>query len=80
MKKTDNNHTGCVPVQEEVKVNEAIANLFYEQCMGTHSGHMANIPNNPVLMSICVASGVKDVNSFKQFLASVDDHLLPTPF
>lgn len=31
---------------------DAIADLFYEQCAGTFSGHMANVPNNPVIFSL----------------------------
>lgn len=29
-----------------------LANVFYEMCLGITSGHMANIPNNPILFSI----------------------------
>lgn len=29
-----------------------LANFFYEQCAGTTTGHMANIPNNTVLFSL----------------------------
>lgn len=59
----------------KVEVNKAIANLFFDQCYGTYSGHMANVPNNPVLMSICSASGVTGQNTFKEFLLKVAEEL-----
>lgn len=34
----------------------AFAELFYEQCAGVTSGHMAHIPNNPVLFSMLSAA------------------------
>lgn len=61
--------------KKEVSVNDSIANLVYDQMMGTYSGHMANIPNNPTLMSICNASGVTDRKTFKEFLKQVADKL-----
>lgn len=33
-------------------MNKKLAKVFYEMCAGSHSGHMANIPNNPVIYSI----------------------------
>lgn len=60
---------------ENIKVNESIATLFYEQCMGRYSGHMANIPNNPILDSICKASGVVNKRDFKQFLIELSENL-----
>jgi len=32
-----------------------LARIFYEQCAGTTPGHMANVPNNPILFSILSA-------------------------
>jgi len=32
--------------------NECIARFFYEQCAGSTTGHMAMIPNNPVLFGL----------------------------
>jgi hypothetical protein len=58
-----------------VKVNESIAELFYDQVMGDHNGHMANIPNNPVLQSICRSSGVSSRQAFRDFLRDVADNL-----
>ena len=64
-------------MKDEPKVNKAIALLFMEQCIGTHSGHMADIANNQVLMSICMASGVSigDDASFREFLRQVVNQL-----
>jgi len=40
---------------------KTLAKFFYEQCVGTHSGHMANIANNPVLFGlISAATGTND--------------------
>jgi hypothetical protein len=62
-------------MENKVQVNESIAKLFFEQIMGTYSGHMAAIPNNPTLKSICEASGAFDKKTFKQFLIDVADKL-----
>jgi hypothetical protein len=62
-------------MEGDVKVNESIAKLFYDQIMGTYSGHMAHIPNNPVLKSICEASGVVGQETFKEFLTEVAEKL-----
>ena len=36
-------------------VSLAMSELFYEQCAGTTSGHMAMIPNSPILFGITAA-------------------------
>lgn len=59
----------------KVNVNSSIAELFYQQCIGSYSGHMSNIPNNPVLNSICLASGANDRASFKEFLKQVAENI-----
>lgn len=61
--------------KKKVNVNESVAKVFYDQCMGDYPGHMANIPNNPVLMSICVASGATNKKTFIEFLKQVADQL-----
>lgn len=38
-----------------MEISKEMARLFQEQCVGTYSGHMASIPNNPVLFSIFIA-------------------------
>ena len=38
-----------------MKISIEIARLFKDQCIGSYSGHMASIPNNPVLQSIFIA-------------------------
>ena len=68
--------------QEEKRVNLALAELFMDQCIGNHPGQMANIDNNPVIRSICVAGGVFNVGfgnhqkGFALFLKEVSDELL----
>jgi len=37
------------------EMNRTVAEIFYQQCAGTTSGHMANVPNNPVLYSLLSA-------------------------
>jgi hypothetical protein len=34
---------------------KTLAKFFYQQCAGTTSGHMANVPNNPTLFSLTSA-------------------------
>ena len=36
-----------------MKAEEALSDIFMEQCIGEYSGHMARIPHNPILYSIC---------------------------
>ena len=38
-----------------MEVSIEMARLFKDQYIGTHNGHMAEIPNNPVLRSIFMA-------------------------
>ena len=37
-----------------------LANVFYEMCVGVTDGHMAAVPNNPILFSIFMAIGESD--------------------
>lgn len=62
-------------MEKEIQINKAGANLFYEQCMGSHNGQMASVPNNPVLNSICRSHGVNSKIEFAQFLKKVAEHL-----
>ena len=55
--------------------DEASALFFYDQLMGTYSGHMSNIPNNPVMQSFLKSHGVNDEKSFLNFLRGVADSL-----
>ena len=63
--------------------SEAMAELFYDQCAGSTSGHMANVPNNPVLFSLvsCAADGKPDncraasKKNFALMLREMADHL-----
>ena len=36
-------------------MDKTTAKFFYEQCAGTSAGHMAMIPNNPVLFGLIKA-------------------------
>ena len=49
----------------ETTMNEkTLAKFFYEQCAGTHSGHMANIANNPVLFGLIRAASGRNDNCY----------------
>lgn len=55
--------------------------FFMDQCAGSHSGHMANIPNNPTLFGLCLAhgatthSGHPNRAQFARFLKEIADRL-----
>lgn len=58
----------------------ALAEYFYEQCAGTYSGHMSNVPNNPQLFTLIKSqSGMNDNcyaatrSEFAEFLEMVID-------
>lgn len=59
----------------EIKVNEPTAEFFYEQCTGHYAGHMANIPNNPVLYGLCLAHRIVTKEDFVRFLRGVVEQL-----
>ena len=55
-------------------VSKELAELFFQQCCGSYSGHMAMIPNNPVLHSIFIACGINaehDRDSRAKFAAKL---------
>lgn len=56
-------------------VSTAMALLLKEQCMGEYCGHMANIPNNPVLFGLCKAQGIDCTEDFADFLLYVSERL-----
>jgi len=56
-------------------VNNPTALLFYDQCLGGSNGHMATIPNSPIMESICAAHGIKTQKDFARFLREAADHL-----
>ena len=57
-------------------VSEAMAELFYDQCAGDSNGHMATIPNSPILNSILIAHKARDTKAqFAEFLREVADQL-----
>ena len=44
-----------------MSVSKNVSDIFYEQMCGSTSGHMAHVPNNPVLFSMMkVFSGSSD--------------------
>ena len=62
--------------------NETLAKFFYDQLAGTTSGHMAAIPNNPVMWGLLQAqSGSRDnlyaitKADFAEFLRGIADSL-----
>lgn len=63
-------------------VNKGMAKFFYEQCAGSYTGHMANVPNNPTLFGIMKAHTETMDNcyamtqtEFANFLNAVADNL-----
>lgn len=62
-----------------LKASEPTALFFMEQCIGVHNGHMAEIPNNPVLEGLCRTHMVKDKITFALFLKSVAEQLEKQP-
>lgn len=63
---------------------KALALFFYEQCAGTFTGHMANVPNNPTIHTLVRASSEKGSsgntyaatkNDFAKFLRGMADQL-----
>ena len=42
-----------------------LAEHFFEQCVGSYSGHMANIPYNPAVHSICRSVGINEYDPTK---------------
>ena len=56
-------------------VSKAAAQYFYDQCCGTHNGHMANLPNNPAIKGLLDAHGVNSQVHFVEFLQEVADML-----
>lgn len=50
----------------------SLAKLFHDQCVGSYSGHMSSIPNNPLFSSIFDAAGYSEKakhpnNAYKVF-------------
>jgi hypothetical protein len=53
-----------------------LARLFENQCIGSYSGHMASIPNNPVIWSIFMAADAcGDRKKFVSVLRAFADEL-----
>lgn len=64
----------------EITDKAKIAEFFYQQCAGGYSGHMAEIPNNPVLHGLIYAMcGKNDRKAFAQFLKECAAELEKTP-
>ena len=69
-------------MSEDLKVSKAMANLFYEQCSGSTSGHMSHIPNSPILFGITGAHSTRvdsiysiSKTEFREFLLQTAEHL-----
>jgi hypothetical protein len=57
-------------------VQKEMAKFFMDQVIGDYDGHMAPIPNNPVLNSIATAYGIKyQPKQFAEFLRGIADAL-----
>lgn len=55
---------------------QRIAKLFYDQCLGGYSGHMASIPHNPQINSIVSAfCETRNKKGFIKFLRECADAL-----
>ena len=59
----------------EITVSEPAAEFFMDQCMGESNGHIAMVPNNPVLFGLCKAHRIHDKTQFAAFLLQVADKL-----
>jgi hypothetical protein len=62
-------------MKTKIEVDESTAKFFYDQIMGSYPGHMSMIPNSPTLRSLLLAHGVKDEDTFNEFLVQVADKL-----
>jgi hypothetical protein len=62
-------------MEKKITVDESTAKFFYDQIMGSYSGHMSLIPNSPILKSLLNAHGVKNEDTFNEFLVQVADKL-----
>jgi len=60
----------------DLKVSEAVAEFFMDQCMGETSGHMSMIPNNPVLFGLVSAHRARTKEDFAAFLIDVSNQLM----
>lgn len=61
-----------------MKVSPEMERFFMEQCVGSHTGQMAMVPNNPVIQGIIFATFGKsdiDSNDFREFMNGVADAL-----
>jgi len=63
----------------DITVSEAVAEYFYDQCAGMYSGHMAAIPNNPVIYGLIKAHSADQKVDFARFLRQVADKLEAEP-
>ena len=62
-------------MSEKMIVSKPMAKLFMDLCMGESSGHMAMIPNNPVLFAMCKSHNIYDEDDFSRFLRMVANQL-----
>lgn len=57
-------------VERMRQAEKNLAELFYQQCVGSYNGHMAAIPYNPIINSIFEACGVDGRGDFAKQLKS----------
>ena len=60
---------------KQVTISKQSAQFFYEQCRGEYKGHMARIPNNPVLHGFCSAHDANSEVEFANFLDAISKAL-----
>ncbi len=60
------------------EVSQATAFYFKDICIGEYSGHMAMIPNNPIVQGLVKAhEATKSNATFADFLRQVADQISP---
>lgn len=64
----------------DVTVSEAVAEYFFQQCIGEHGGPSGPIEHNPPIQSLLSAHGVYvNRHNFARFLRQCADHLEKRP-
>lgn len=60
-----------------IEITKPMAKFFVDQCIGTSDGHMAAIPNSPVLYGLFMAHGIYNGDDAKiaEFLREVANKL-----
>lgn len=68
--------------EQQDNAKEALAEIFIEQCIGEHAGHMASLPNNPEMQLLfmalepkCRTRGKEGRAAFQRTLHKLADYL-----